>query len=274
MENLFRNLPDFKGKRRLAKILFRERLTSPAEVLLEGKFGCSYYLPNLQENIGLDIFVNGIYEETTINHLDNMIPFNGSYLDLGANIGAIIIPLCKKRPDIHAIAVEAAPWIFEYLEKNIVLNKLNNITYLNNALFDEDNLAMDFFSPQDKYGKGSLSPVFSKLAIQVISKKVDTIIREHDFSFVNAIKADVEGFEYFVFKGAQELLKKDNAPDIIFEFVDWAEKLAPGLSPGDAQQILVESGYQLYILEKSKLVKLNNVLETGAADLFATKRQV
>lgn len=274
MGNLFRKLPDFKGKRRLAKILFRQKLNSASEVLVEGKFGCRYYLPNLQENIGLDIFVNGVYEETTINHLEKMIPLNGRYLDLGANIGAILIPLCKRRPDIQAIAVEAAPWIFKYLEKNIILNKLNSIIYLNNALFDEDDIAMDFFSPPDKYGKGSLSPVFSKEAVQVISKQVDTIIREHDFGIVNAIKADVEGFEYYVFKGAKEILKRDDAPDIVFEFVDWAEELAMGLSPGAAQQMLIDMGYQLFIIKHDKLVRLNRILQEGAADLFATKKKM
>jgi FkbM family methyltransferase len=274
VENLFRNLPDFKGKRKLAKILFNQKLNSPSKVLIKGKFSCSYYLPNLTENIELDIFVNGVYEEKTINYLDKLIPSNCSYLDLGANIGAVLIPLCKKRPDIRAIAVEAAPWIYQYLQKNILLNKLTNIRYLNNALFDEDDIPMDFFSPKDKYGKGSLSPVFSKDSIQVISKKVDTIIQQYDFSEVNAIKADVEGYEYYVFKGAQALLGKENAPDIIFEFVDWAEQLDKGLSPGAAQRILIELGYQLYIMKKNKLIKLNTILETGAADLFATKKQV
>lgn len=272
MGNLFRKLPDFRGKRRLAKILFRQKLNSSSEVLVEGKFGCSYYLPNLQENIGLDIFVNGVYEETTINHLEKMIPLNGRYLDLGANIGAILIPLCKKRPDINAIAVEAAPWIFKYLEKNILLNKLDKIIYLNNALFDRDDVALDFFSPQDKYGKGSLSPVFSREPVKVISKQVDTIIREHNFGKVNAIKADVEGFEYYVFKGAEEILKKEGAPDIVFEFVDWAEELAMGLSPGAAQKVLIEMGYQLFVIKNDNLVRLNHILQKGAADLFATKK--
>lgn len=274
MESLFRNLPDFIGKRRLAKILFNQKLTSSSEVLVKGKFSCSYYLPNLTENIGFDIFVNGVYEEKIINNLNKLIPINGGYLDLGANIGAVLIPLCKKRPDIRAIAVEAAPWIYQYLKKNIRLNELANIGYVNNALFDKDNIKMDFFSPQDKYGKGSLSPVFSRDAIQVLSKKVDTIIREREFGVVNAIKADVEGFEYYVFKGAEELLEKEDAPDIVFEFVDWAEKLAMGLSPGAAQRKLVGLGYVLYAMEKNKLVKLNGILETGSADLFATKKKI
>lgn len=274
MDSFFRSLPDFKGKRRLARFLFNRKLSLSSEVLIKGKFSCSYYLPNLLENIGIDIFVNGVYEENTINYLDKLIPRNGRYLDLGANIGAVLIPLCKKRPDIQAIAVEAAPWIFHYLERNIILNNLQNVKYLNHALFDEDDVEMDFFSPPDKYGKGSLAPVFSQQAIKVISKRVDTIIKENEFGIVNAIKADVEGFEYYVFKGAEKVLQLDNAPDIVFEFVDWAEKLAMGLDPGAAQKLLLEFGYQLYAIENDTPVKLYNILEKGAGDLFATKKQI
>ena len=272
MENAFRNLPDFKGKRRLAKFLFREQLNSVKEVQLRGKYSCSYFVPNLRENVGLDIFVNGVYEEDTIDFLDKHLPPNGGYLDLGANIGAVVIPLCKRRPDIKAIAVEAAPWVFNYLEKNIRLNQLDNIVSLNNALFDKDNEQMDFFSPEEKFGKGSLAPVFSQDAVKVNSKKVDTILREQNFAHVNAVKADVEGFEYFVFKGGKELFSRPDAPDIVFEFVDWAEALAMGLTPGSAQKLLKEYHYDLYKIEKSKLVKLDAVLESGAAELFATKR--
>lgn len=272
MTKAFRNLPDFKGKRRLAKFLFREQLNSDKEVQLNGKYSCSYYLPNLRENVGLDIFVNGVYEEDTIDFLDEHLPPNGGYLDLGANIGAVVIPLCKRRPDIKAIAVEAAPWIFNYLEKNIRLNQLGNIVSLNNALFERDNEQMDFFSPEEKFGKGSLAPVFSQDAVKVNSKKVDTILREQNFPYVNAVKADVEGFEYFVFKGGEELFSRQDAPDIVFEFVDWAEALAMGLTPGSAQRLLKEYHYDLYKIEKGKLMKLDRVLESGAAELFATKR--
>ena len=130
---------------------------------------------------------------------------------------------------------------------------------------------MDFFSPRDKYGKGSLSPVFSQEPVKVISKRVDTIMREHHFIKADVIKADVEGFEYYAFKGAEQFLKSDTAPDIIFEFVDWAEQRAMNLTPGASQRLLLEMGYQLYTLEKNSIVKLQNVIESGAADLIASK---
>ena len=272
LDKILRRLPTFRGKYRVMKFLYGQMLKSTQEILLEGKYSCKYFLPNLTENVGLDIFINGIYEEETVNFLNRIIPPNGKFMDIGANIGAISIPLSKRRGDIQVLAVEAAPWIFEYLEKNVSVNQLRNISLVNNAVFDTDNVEMDFFSPREKYGKGSLSPVFSQDGIKILTRQVDTIIREYSFESVNTLKVDVEGFEHFVFKGALNLLKSDNPPDIVFEFVNWAEALAMGLSPGSAQRLLKDYCYDLYKIEKSKLVKLDNVLESGAAGLFATKR--
>jgi FkbM family methyltransferase len=272
LNNFLQSLPNFRGKRRLVKLLFNKQIASAEDVVVRGKFDCQYLLPNLQENVGFDILVNGIYETETVAFLRRIIPAKGVYMDLGANVGAILIPLCKTRGDINAIGVEAAPWIYKYVEHNILLNQLANVRLLNNALFDQDNISLDFYSPHDKYGKGSLSPVFSKEGVKVMTKKVDTIVKEFSLSRVDAIKIDVEGFEYFVFKGAQELLNSPQAPDIIFEFVDWAEKQAMGLMPGAAQQLLLDFGYTLYALDKDRPVVIDSVLREGSFNLFASKK--
>ena len=39
------------------------------------------------------------------------------------------------------------------------------------------------------------------------------------------------GFEYFAFKGAEKTLQHINAPDIIFEFLDYAEAAEINLKP-------------------------------------------
>jgi hypothetical protein len=82
----------------------------------------------------------------------------------------------------------------------------------------------------------------------------------------------VEGFEYFVFKGGSDLLQSPGAPHIIFEFVDWAEKAAMGLQPGAAQKLLLEAGYQLFVLEGDKPVKMESIIESGACNIFASKK--
>jgi len=274
MDRLFRALPRFKGKARLAKLLFAKAISKKADLKISGKYGCRYIIPNILENVGFDIFINGCYEPEIQELICKLLPRNGCLLDLGANIGSIIVPVCKRRPDIRAVGVEAAPWIYSYLEKNVLINDLKNVQLINNALFDTDNVELDFFSPHDKFGKGSLAPVFTKEGIKVKSKKLDTLVNDLQISRVDVIKIDVEGFEHFVFKGGQHLLSRSDAPIIIFEFVDWAEKRAMGLEAGAAQRMLMDMGYQLYEIHEKKIVKVSTHRENGAANFVASKEKI
>ncbi len=272
LDKFFRELPSFKGKRRLATSLFSKKISDSKNILIEGKNSCKYHLPNLKETVGFEIFVNGIYESDTIDLLSRLIPPKGHLIDVGANIGAILVPLCSSRKDIHAIGIEAAPWIFDYLNKNVSINNIRNVRLFNNALFDKDGVEIDFYSPSEKFGKGSLSPVFSQTAIKVTSVTLDSIVKENNMQYVDAVKIDVEGFEYFVFKGASTLLSSERAPHLVFEFVDWAEQQAMGLRPGAAQEYLLNIGYELFVIQGKKLVKLDNILQSGSYNLLASKR--
>jgi tRNA G37 N-methylase Trm5 len=114
---LLRSLPLFKGKQRLARYLFSRRIREGSDITVSGKFGCRYSVPNVQENIGFEIFINGIYEAETIRFIASKVKKGGVFLDLGANIGAISIPVAMLRKDISVIGLEAAPWIFDYLKE-------------------------------------------------------------------------------------------------------------------------------------------------------------
>ena len=273
MSNIYRKLPRFKGKMRFAKFLSGVTINKTRDIWIEGKYGCSYLLPNLIENVSFDIYVNGIFEEETLHFLGKMIPDGGVFLDLGANIGAITIPLSRKRKDIRVVCVEASPHVFDYLEKNLTQNRLTEIYRMNAALYIADNLELDFFSPDEKFGKGSLSPVFTTHPQKVTTIRVDTLVRKLDLPRVDMIKVDVEGYEYHVFKGAETLLTGNDSPDIFFEFVDWAEDLAKDISVGDAQRLLMSWGYKIYQLNKrNELDEVKAVILKGACMLFASKK--
>jgi FkbM family methyltransferase len=274
MSLIFRKLPPFKGKLKLARFLFAKNIKKAQDIWIKGKYGCTYLLPNLIENVSFDIYVNGIYEQDTIDFLAKRIPANGVFLDLGANIGAISTPLARRRKDIRIVCVEASPWVFSYLEKNLAANGLTDLCKINKALYYTDNEEMDFFSPVEKFGKGSLSPVFTTNAQKVTTIKLDTLIEQLHLPKIDMIKIDVEGYEYHVFKGAEKVLSGNDSPDIFFEFVDWAEERAKDISIGDAQQLLKSWGYRIYYFNENKKIfeEANAVIIKGTFMLYATKK--
>ena len=74
ISKILRQLPAFKGKRRLGRILLKQYLNSEKDILIQGKHGCEFIIPNAQENIGFELLINGIYEEQTIDFITSQIP--------------------------------------------------------------------------------------------------------------------------------------------------------------------------------------------------------
>ena len=273
IEQLLRKLPLFKGKQRLARLLLRNKMAIGRDIQLTGKYGCAYKIPNIKENVGFELFINGVYEEEIIDLIIERLPVNGVMLDIGANIGAIVIPVCKRRADISAIAIEASPRVYGYLQHNTALNHLQNCILINKAVTDKDNESVHFFSPEEKFGKGSLSSVFTNAAETVETISLDTIFSQNNIRKAHIIKIDIEGYEYGAFAGGSNILNMPDAPDILFEFVDWAEELAKDYKPGDAQQLLLDYGYKLFHLNnKGDLVKVSTPFTKGAAMIMATKK--
>lgn len=270
--NWIRVLPHFKGKFRLVRFLFRSYIQRAKDIVVAGKYGLQYKLPNLKEIIGLEIFADGIYEKETSDFIISRLPDNGVMLDIGANIGSITLPVCKQRSDVRSVCIEGSPRVFDYLQTNVSNNQLHNCVLINRIISEQNDEVIDFYSPVELFGKGSMAPVFTDQAEKVKTVTLDKIVEDAGVKKVDFIKIDIEGFEYFAFKGGAKLLSAPNAPDILFEFLDWAESHAKGLKPGDAQQLLLDYGYTLYKMGKSAdFIKLDGAIRAGSEMLFASK---
>lgn len=250
LSNLFQLIPDVKGKRRIARrFLNKHEIINP---VIFGKNNTAFKLPNIRESIGFELFINGIYEAPHIKFINRYLKNAKVFLDIGANIGAISIPLAKLNPGVKVYSIEASPKVFGYLLENIRLNNLLNIDYYNLAITDSVQRKIPFYSPDDQFGKGSLSAIFTKTAELVDSMTLDIFVAEKNIERIDIIKLDVEGYEYQALKGGEKTLTSNKAPKVILmEFVDWTEDLANN-ERGASQKLLLEYGYKLFDFSKFK----------------------
>lgn len=247
LSSLLQALPSFRGKRRLGRMaLSLSGISKKNEFVVSTKAG-KFLLPNLSDIISLDLFMHGFYEKGLVNLLVNKIPPNGILLDVGANIGSVCVPVANIRPDIKVIAIEASPWVYKFLKKNIELNDVRNVTALNFAVYSESKKLLPMYAPKDLFGKGSLKAVYTSEAEMVETITLDDIKSRLKLSAIHFIKVDVEGFEASVFSGMSQIAASDK-PKIIFEFSEWAETEA-GYKAGEAQSIVISKGYQLQRLD-------------------------
>src|SRR5690349_3061444 len=97
---VYRMLPWFRGKLRLGKRLFKNYIELPSAVSFRAHGGVLYDIPNTIENVGIELLINGIYEQDVVRFLKNHIPDRAIYFDIGANIGSLGLPVLKSKKGV------------------------------------------------------------------------------------------------------------------------------------------------------------------------------
>lgn len=242
---LLRKLPQhWRGKQRIARAWVGLTRSANQPCRMPGVSGLEFAVPNLRDSIGLSLLADGAYEQGTVEWLTHAVAPGHSLLDIGANIGSVALHLAKCRPDLTIDCVEASPIVYPFLVWNVARNALHRqIATHALALSDSPLAEIEFYSPSEGYGKGSLSPVFTSDGVRVANRRLDDFVAVLP-KVPDALKIDVEGYERQVLDSGRVLLGT-RGPDIAFEFCDWAERLA-GNAPGDSQVLLLDFGYRLF----------------------------
>jgi FkbM family methyltransferase len=150
-------------------------------------------------------------------------------IDIGAHMGRYTIP-CSKYVGTNGkvIAVEAHPYNFKLLKRNISLNRLTNVTAMRCALYSKRD-KVKLYLPDEKQGYTMHHSVMSSYLVTKYNEKMeqnyievqaytlDELVKTTGVKQVNWIKIDVEGAEYEVLKGAKEILAASKRISILVE---------------------------------------------------------
>jgi FkbM family methyltransferase len=197
----------------------------------------SFFKLILQKLLGFDnyLFIFSIF---TINRLQrnlhekefvqfmNMIPEEGHVLDIGSNIGIMAVPLAKRVKSGKVFSFEPMPQNIKALKRIVAHYKLKNIQVFEMALGEETGelkMVMPVINNVKMQGlshvvDGQGSPE-NGIYFSVPVQKLDNIQELKAIPKIDAIKIDVENFEYHVLKGARELLGR-HKPIIYCELWD------------------------------------------------------
>lgn len=266
LSDIYRTLPSFKGKKRLGSWLFRNSVYKYKDRLVRCKDGLMFHILNTQDSVGRDLFFEGVYEPETISLINSLLGAGDIMIDAGANIGAISLPVAKAH-NVQVYAFEPAKHIFEILEKNVTINNLRNVMPVRLALSDVVE-TREFYESNRVHGWSGMVKIDSFQHYQVDTTTLDTFAEKNNIQNIKVLKADVQGWEYFVFRGAEKLISEGRIEYIIFELEWWAEQNA-GLEVGTAQHFLLEKGYVLETLDGRKI---DNPLTHGTQMIVARLR--
>jgi FkbM family methyltransferase len=167
---------------------------------------------------------NGEWEPSVREVIDAFLQDDGTFIDVGANIGPHTLFIAASRKKSKVLAFEPHPEIFRQLQLNISLNNLPNVEARQLAVGDTQSTVILFAQELSAYNRG-LSSVVSNYdldgterAIHVPQITLDSFVESNSFPKISVIKIDTQGSELSVLKGAHDVISHDK-PVIIFEFV-------------------------------------------------------
>lgn len=161
-----------------------------------------------------------------------LLQTNGSTLiDVGANIGLYSIIGSKLvGPKGRVFAFEPSKSTFNLLLNNIKLNKFQNIFPINKGLGENiDESVIMYHNVEGEAENFSIKTenMISNLKNEIIIlDTLDNFQIKNNIKKIDFLKVDVEGYESFVFKGAENLLRNNLEIIILFECADHLVKRA------------------------------------------------
>ena len=180
-------------------------------------------------------------------------------IDCGCNYGFYSFYTASLSKQNFVIAVEASITTAKDFEKNLKVNKFNNIILKKLAISNIDNKTVPFNESENDWESSLTHNEFDKKKIiKIKTQKIDTILKNKKIDdYFLFIKLDIEGNELQAIEGAKNTIKKFN-PIIIIELSSYILKKNKNFDY--LKFFLKEFDYNIYDTKK-KLVTLNNIIK-------------
>lgn len=225
--------------------------------------------------MGKRIKNHGLYDAPSIYFMRSLLKKINQpvVLDIGANIGnhlLPILPIVKK-----AIAFEPQPKIFDMLKQSVEKNKFGNCIIKNYGLGCKDEHLTFYENVSGNNGGSSFVAEnylgVDKKVLNLPIKNGDAVLDDLAIQKLDFIKIDVEGFEFEVFEGMKNHIKK-YAPMILMEW--HAHTTGRQFLDNDMFNNTL-SGYQVIALErvyswwvKNKLWSIRSMVDKSQISRF------
>ncbi|WP_186647167.1 FkbM family methyltransferase [Fluviispira vulneris] len=243
----------FYSQKFIRSIIFDN--TKNGKILYSNIGNESYLISSNDKVIGKEIFIKGEFELEKF-HIALSILKNKNFkaeiiIDIGANIGSICIPAIKRNIFQYAIAFEPEPFNYSLLLANVNLNGLGKrIKTYNCALgaFGKDEALITL--SENNYGdhrinyfkndEYQIEKCESHISIKI--EKIDDIITLNE-PLNTLIWIDTQGFEGFILKGAEKILRAK--PPLVLEF--WPQAME-GFSSSyeNLKDVVLHSNYEYF----------------------------
>lgn len=246
------------------------RTRSPMRVNLPA-YGITIEIPPQWRGIAKLIFAyRELYDRELVWLARNVHP-GSTIVDVGASFGLYSMVAAKATGETgRVLSFEPTVKTFEFLERNIALNRLTNVVAFNCALGDRDDEVPLYHHPDSS--RNSLGRV-EGMCGTTETVQMTTLSRaclESKIQGIDLIKIDVEGAEETTLRGCLPILQLTR-PRMIIE-INPPRAEAIGLRPDGSWRILVDLDYRLHHLEADGSLRDVDSLPDRPTNLIAIPR--
>jgi len=230
--------------------------------------GASKFNCYLHEHMGGQIFFRGSYSGDQLDLLENILPADGVFIDVGANQGEFSIAAAAVAKEGKVVAFEPVSRFRRKLSDNILLNNFAHVEVVSCAL-GEDEGSFPLYDQEGEFYDGTyhegLPSLFAsesrKAPCEVVAvRRLDDVLVGFDITQVHVIKLDIEGAEWAALRGAEQTLARYR-PTLIVE-IGRETCQAAGYEPEEFARWIIAQGYRL-----EKVIRSGKTKPITAEDL-------
>jgi FkbM family methyltransferase len=213
------------------------------------KFGMRMHL-DLTEYLQSHLYVFGDYELPTIRFIRQRLGVHDVCIDVGAQMGYLSLAMATAANGttiVHSFEPEDVN-ATRFLE-NVSMNALTNVHLHRSAVSNIEGMLRLYLSKDQN--AGTHSTVYnpdnvSTDFVEIPSTTLDAFAAAQNLQHVHLIKIDVEGAEFDVLRGAENLLRTMH-PCVILELSD-ALQTAHGTTCRQIKQFMADCGYVAFTI--------------------------
>jgi len=162
----------------------------------------------------------------------------GTFIDIGANIGAVVVPVARANPLVDCFAFEPEPNNFSALANNIARNRVSkNVKAYEVALADSEG-TLEFELSDSNFGDHrvrksesvgtSMFDEEGRATIEIEARRLDSVVILGELAQPIVVKIDVQGAEPMVLAGGETILRESKM--LLIEYWPYGMR-RPGKDP-------------------------------------------
>ncbi len=209
--------------------------------------------------IECEILYRGHYAPQIVDTIKALLSPGAVAIDVGANIGCMMLPMAwQVGPTGRVIAFEPEPECFGRLKKNMLMNRLSQVSLYQLAISNDDSTHTLYLKAENAANRAGASLKQGEdfpRKVDIQTSRVDSIRELGELTRCDLIKIDTEGHELIVLKQMKDIISRFQ-PHIIFEYEETTWRLH-GQSYQEAASMMEDLGYTLYAMAEGMLVPLS-----------------